>query len=184
MTRDDVIKACYEIPGQTWPTELGWLYDTLASSMTHAEVGVYCGRSLVASAGGMQQGARIFGVDNGSLGAAGWVDDVRRSTIDRLVNKVVSVQMVKLPSVAAARSVEASLSGVKLDSVFIDADHHYAECIADIEAWSSLVRPGGIVCGHDYWPAHPGVMDAVNRFFGEDFSVFANTRIWYSRIKS
>lgn len=36
-----------------------------------------------------------------------------------------------------------------LDWVFIDASHQYREVSDDIRAWSMLVRPGGIVAGHD-----------------------------------
>jgi hypothetical protein len=36
------------------------------------------------------------------------------------------------------------------DFVFIDADHSYDGCKADIEAWLPKVKPGGWLCGHDY----------------------------------
>jgi hypothetical protein len=37
-----------------------------------------------------------------------------------------------------------------LDFVFIDADHSYEGCSADIAAWAPKVKPGGLVGGHDY----------------------------------
>lgn len=37
-----------------------------------------------------------------------------------------------------------------LDWVYIDANHHYRELLADIDAWYAKVRPCGIVAGHDY----------------------------------
>lgn len=37
-----------------------------------------------------------------------------------------------------------------LDFVYIDANHHYAEVVADIMAWYPKVRSGGIIAGHDY----------------------------------
>lgn len=37
-----------------------------------------------------------------------------------------------------------------LDFVFIDADHSYDGCRADIQAWMPKVRPGGWIGGHDY----------------------------------
>ena len=40
-----------------------------------------------------------------------------------------------------------------LDFIFIDADHSYEGCSADIEAWRGKVRRGGIIAGHDFnWP--------------------------------
>jgi len=56
-----------------------------------------------------------------------------------------------------------------LDFVFLDGDHGYEAVQADIEAWYSRVRPGGIFSGHDYG-ARPdrrgkwGVKRAVDEF--------------------
>lgn len=46
---------------------------------------------------------------------------------------------------AAAEHLDGSL-----DFVFIDADHSYAACRADLEAWLPKVRRGGWIGGHDY----------------------------------
>ncbi|CAE8711594.1 unnamed protein product [Polarella glacialis] len=48
-----------------------------------------------------------------------------------------------------------------LDLLFIDGDHSYEGALADLRLWSPHVRPGGLVAGHDYSPAHPGVVRAV-----------------------
>ncbi len=37
-----------------------------------------------------------------------------------------------------------------LDFVFVDADHSYEGCLADIVNWTPKVRPSGIIAGHDY----------------------------------
>jgi predicted O-methyltransferase YrrM len=37
-----------------------------------------------------------------------------------------------------------------LDFVYIDANHDYSHVLEDIEAWAKIVKPGGIVSGHDY----------------------------------
>ena len=37
-----------------------------------------------------------------------------------------------------------------LDFVYIDADHSYESCLADINAWHPKIRVGGILSGHDY----------------------------------
>jgi predicted O-methyltransferase YrrM len=38
----------------------------------------------------------------------------------------------------------------RLDYVFIDGGHAYENVLEDIACWQPLVRPGGILCGHDY----------------------------------
>tara|TARA_B100000749_G_scaffold264794_1_gene239385 strand:- start:112 stop:720 length:609 start_codon:yes stop_codon:yes gene_type:complete len=43
-----------------------------------------------------------------------------------------------------------------LDFVYIDADHSYESCLADITAWHPKIRVGGILSGHDYHNTVPG----------------------------
>ena len=54
-----------------------------------------------------------------------------------------------------------------LDAVFIDADHSYEAVKMDIENWMPKVRKGGMLAGHDYNSAWPGVIRAVNEIFPE-----------------
>lgn len=56
-----------------------------------------------------------------------------------------------------------------LDFVFIDADHSYEGCKADIQAWLPKIKPSGFIAGHDYdHPDFPGfgVKRAVDEIFG------------------
>lgn len=71
------------------------------------------------------------------------------------------VTIVRADSVEAAKSVEDG----SLDFVFIDADHSYEGCSADIAAWAPKVRIGGMVAGHDYNKKWPGVLKAVDEAF-------------------
>lgn len=55
-----------------------------------------------------------------------------------------------------------------LDFVFVDADHSYAACSADIRGWLPKLRAGGMMCGHDYRnPQFPGVAEAVDLWASE-----------------
>lgn len=57
--------------------------------------------------------------------------------------------------------------GTQIDYVYIDADHSYESVRQDLGAWYPLVRPGGIIGGHDYTPEgvyHFGVKQAVDEF--------------------
>lgn len=51
-----------------------------------------------------------------------------------------------------------------LDFVYIDANHDYKFTLEDIKLWAPKVKQGGIVGGHDYVPAHPGVAKAVKEY--------------------
>jgi predicted O-methyltransferase YrrM len=69
------------------------------------------------------------------------------------------------PSVEAARLC----AGEQFDWVFIDGDHSEEAAWADLNAWWPLVKPGGILCGHDWtWHRSPGVAISVKRFCAEN----------------
>lgn len=57
-----------------------------------------------------------------------------------------------------------------LDFVFIDADHTYEGCYADLRHWSKALKPSGVLMGHDYTNSAEakamnfGVVDAVEDF--------------------
>lgn len=87
------------------------------------------------------------------------------------------VRQMRMTSNAAAR--HAAASDWQFDLVFIDAAHDYENVRADIAAWLPLVRPGGIIAGHDYQHRFPGVMRAV----AESFCLFdvgvAPDSVWW-----
>jgi Methyltransferase domain len=69
-----------------------------------------------------------------------------------------------------SKDAAATLKDNSLDFVYLDANHSVAEVMEDLIAWTPKVRPGGIICGHDYTPvAHgytggAGVVKAVNLY--------------------
>ena len=69
-------------------------------------------------------------------------------------------------TVEAAKAIDDQ----SLDFVFIDADHSYEGCIADIRAWGPKVKFGGLIAGHDYNDKWPGVIRAVNETGGAKLS--------------
>ena len=70
-------------------------------------------------------------------------------------------RVIRKDSLASAHDIEDG----SLDFVFLDADHTYEAVKADIAAWVHKVKPGGLLCGHDYenddFPAW-GVKQAVD----------------------
>lgn len=76
--------------------------------------------------------------------------------------------MLRMTSAAAAdagRATGAYLGGVLIDLVFIDAAHDYENVKLDIRRWWPLVRPGGMLAGHDFNHKWPGVERAVAECF-------------------
>lgn len=95
--------------------------------------------------------------------------------------------VIRLPSVEAAKAIEDA----SLDFCFIDADHSYEGVKADIAAWRTKVKPGGWLCGHDYYPQEHqtapwmvGVRQAVDeaaREYGWTVTLGDNWT-WFARI--
>lgn len=57
-------------------------------------------------------------------------------------------EILRAWSLEAAEALKAW--GVVLDYVYIDGNHEFTQVANDIAAWAELVRPGGIVAGHDF----------------------------------
>jgi len=55
-----------------------------------------------------------------------------------------------------------------LDFVYVDGNHDYKYALEDITEWTKIVRPGGIVYGHDYTNDHQGVMQAVHEYISKN----------------
>lgn len=71
-----------------------------------------------------------------------------------------------------------------LDFVYIDGDHRYEAVKADIAAWYPVVKPGGILGGHDYPPrdSQKKLTDAVDEFcerYGYELHTRASDRDWW-----
>lgn len=141
--------------------ELTWLAEHARTCSTIVEVGSYHGRSTVAMAA--NSAAQIWAVDtwNGPVTAGSQIQ------VDDAAFRAFSDNTRPYPNTHAIRdtSLTAAAGFTQLaDMIFLDASHAYEDVAADIEAWRSKVRPGGILCGHDYgtWP---GVKQAVDERF-------------------
>lgn len=85
----------------------------------------------------------------------------------------------QMTSLEAAEVMRATM-GPFVSFVFIDGCHDEASVTADIAAWLPLVRPGGVIAGHDHTPAWPGVERAVRAAFGDAYEVRKSS--WWKRV--
>ena len=82
---------------------------------------------------------------------------------------------------AYSADIAPSIKDKSLDFVFIDGDHSYEGCSADIKLWLPKVKPGGFISGHDYQHSKlPGVTKAVDEVFS-DIELDEN-RTWFKRL--
>lgn len=171
--RVNVLRAL-EISGWMTHDELAWLA-TEASRATVkriVEIGSWMGRSTRAFADNIQPGGVVYAVDtwNGSPEhrAAGmdklpedWVYDQFRANMKDRPNVVP----LRKPSIEAVKDIVpiAGWNGDGLDLVFIDGDHSYESVKQDIASWRPFLRPGAVLCGHDYGHLeYTGVKQAVD----------------------
>ena len=73
-------------------------------------------------------------------------------------------------SLAAAKTLGAAGAGGaqgtkglvgEVDFIFIDGDHSYDACKADIAAWAPFVKRGGVIAFHDFGSRADGVTRAI-----------------------
>jgi len=153
---------------------LRWLAERAAQSRRVIEVGCWLGRSTRRMADALPADGVLFAVDH-------WQgvqeDDAQRhlyadvlahrdprAEFEAALQDAIAlgrVVPVAMPSTEAADHLMEA-HGPIFDFVFIDADHSYAGCGADIDAYRPLLRPGGVLAGHDYAERWPGVRQAVD----------------------
>jgi SAM-dependent methyltransferase len=67
--------------------------------------------------------------------------------------KSFNAELVRKTSMDAVKD----FAPLSLDFCYIDGNHHFDYVVEDIVHWSRIVKPGGIVAGHDY--RHEGKED-------------------------
>lgn len=112
------------------------------------------------------------------------VTRARLETMQRMERFLERHSIWWLSSVEAAEHILKQ--GIWLDFVFIDACHQYESVRDDIKFWRPLVRPNGILAGHDYngvgdrrhgW----GVKKAVDEAFKSEVRVLPGNVWWVRR---
>lgn len=159
--------------------ERGFLFqlaNELPANAVGVEIGSWVGASTCFIAAGLTGGApKLMAVDN-FRGLSTCAEDIQwhrrffekagcNGTLDLFQRNVEAlgfsprVQAVVSDSLAFAEKL--ATAAVAVDFVFIDGDHSYAACQADIRAWTPLVKPGGVIAFHDFGSRAEGVTRAI-----------------------
>ena len=179
------LERAKRIKGWMNDRELEWLYTQAQSRSIIVEIGVYYGRSTVALGLGAQhqKHAWVHAIDSwqGDGDNAKFLTEylteegcrrVHEEAIDNVAGLPVSL-LVETSNVACGLFPVASV-----DMLFLDGAHDYDSVNEDLANWLPRMRQDGLICGHDYNPNWPGVIQAVNQRFGK-VKVVPNTSIWY-----
>lgn len=138
------------------------------------EVGSWTGDGTLAIARGLNEGGGIICVDHWTGSPNDGTSDIaRRFGADAIFKAFLEntesirhkVHILYMSSIEAAKS-EAEMGYNSADFIYLDADHSYESVKADIEAWLPHVKVGGVIAGHDFHRAFPGLRKAVEERFG------------------
>lgn len=173
------IERAKDVPGWMTIRELHWLAGQAAKRERIVEIGSWMGRSTTALAQSTK--GIVYAVDTWE-GSAEHVDIMKSLTPDNLF-KAFQHHTADLGNIIPIR--KPSLEAVKemiddLDMVFIDGSHDYDNAKADILAWKSKLRAGGLLCGHDFTYSE-GVTRAVKELLPDAVPV-PGTDIWACQI--
>jgi predicted O-methyltransferase YrrM len=159
--------------------ERGFLFQLASDAPAGAqvvEVGSWMGASTCFLAAGLKgAGAKILAVDNfqglSTCGEdAAWYNRHfqqlgAKSTLEIFRANFAALGLtersepVVSDSIAAAQMLAAKRGTI--DLIFIDGDHSYAACQADIAAWAPYVKRGGVMAFHDFGSRAEGVTRAI-----------------------
>lgn len=181
------------VEGWMQPSELAWLATAAWEARRIVEVGSWKGRSTMALAESMPADGILWAVDTweGDPGNDCQMREMReagpgsvRAEFERNLAEYLAtgrVRQLAMPSVdGAARLLESE--GRVFDLAFIDAAHDHESVAADIRALLPLIRPGGVLAGHDYdGRGIPGVKRAVDEAFGHRARRGPET-LWYVEV--
>lgn len=103
------------------------------------------------------------------------ISGVFRENLEKL-GHTDTVHIVQKESTAASQDFEDNY----FDMIFIDGGHGKEDVTKDIQAWASKLKQGGIIAGHDYTPAWPGVVQAVHECFYHN-PVVIQRGLWFVR---
>ena len=88
------------------------------------------------------------------------VEDVEQTFRANMRELGIEVEVLVMSSVDACYTFPPA----SVDRVFLDGSHDGESVAADLEAWSTRLKPEGILGGHDYAPKYDGLRAAVDGF--------------------
>lgn len=107
----------------------------------------------------------------------GWIadqQDVFRAFWKRINQAELSD--VVIPMRGKSKDILPLLFSRQFDIVYIDGGHSYADVSFDISQALRLLKPRGLIAGHDYDEAHPDVKKAVDEIFEK---INHEGRLWW-----
>lgn len=170
------VQKALVVDGFMTPQELKWLYDKAGEVESVIELGSWKGRSTIALLNGCN--GTVTAVDNWLGHDPSSNGILQQQAENENIFETFKENTKGYQNLKIIRGDTKNADCKPADMVFIDAEHTYEGCKADISKW--LPKAKKIICGHDYNNEWPGVVQAVNEAFGE---VNVVGTIWYKEFK-
>jgi predicted O-methyltransferase YrrM len=162
------LSASIVVPSHLTNRERVALYDRARAPSVSSivEIGSYLGASAAAFACGLRDtgkaSARVYCVDTWNNDA---MSDGNRDTMSAFRKNTHEFGDVIVPMRGWSTDVVGAIAAQAgtIDLLFIDGDHSYDACLADWQAYMSLLKPGGWVAFHDI-----GWAEGVQRVVAEE----------------
>jgi predicted O-methyltransferase YrrM len=176
------IERALAITGRTSDDDVRWLAEQARQRPVIIELGPYQGRSTRALADASP--GVVYAIDNWNAAINHWQPDRNaRAACHQNLADLIAIEKVFLIEHDSQAGAPARLDGVQADMLWIDADHSYEAVRSDIRTYAPFVKPGGLVCGHDYSCWHPEVVRAVDEAYGTRVQTLSIHRsIWWVHV--
>jgi FkbM family methyltransferase len=170
-----IIAALPAIEGWCTARKAVWLAGLIAECRCSVvlEIGIYGGRSLIPMALAVREHApegEVYGVEAWSsdvgveiatdAGNDAWWRNVELAAVKaQFLRNLLDNELAGIVNVLEMSSDEAfkcltAIGPCEFDLIHVDGSHAQAQALRDVESWSGLLRPGGIlVLGDLAWPS-------------------------------
>lgn len=177
----EIVCAADKVPGWMTPPELAWLASTAAALPEGAkwlEIGAWCGRSTLAVGLALPPRATLHVFDNAS--EFGKNPAWSFETTCAMIREKRPDVLLKFWPIDSAEIANLLLPN-SCDVAFVDGNHSYSSVSRDCRSCEMVVKPGGLLCGHDYHEANPDVMKVVDELYPRRV-IAPETMIWTWRL--
>lgn len=138
-----LIRKSDHIKTWTGDGELAYIMEEATKANLIIEIGTWLGRSAKVMLDA-NPNTLLTCVDPGI------VDFIFETAAYFLKDQIVSGHCSMIKKYSHEAAVDLSHLLGKIDMVWIDGNHAFEYVYQDLKTWIPFVRPGGLICGHDY----------------------------------
>jgi hypothetical protein len=153
----------------TYPNLYKFAVDKFSSGSTFVEIGSWKGKSsayMAVEIANSNKDIKFFCVDT-------WEGSKKHGYIEKdslyftFMNNMKDVKNYFYPYRMTSLQASKLFDDNSIDFIFVDGSHEYEDVKDDIISWYPKVKTGGMLSGHDYSEAWPGVKKAVQECFSD-----------------